>query len=55
MEQNILENGKMINKMDMVFRNGQMVKYIKDNIKMEQRQAKAHSNFQMEVIIKDNF
>lgn len=48
MEHNILVTGKMINKMERAKRFGQIMQVIRDNIKMEKRMEKVHSNGQMD-------
>lgn len=55
MELSTLENGRMISKMDLEFRNGQMVKNMRDSIKMERRQVKVCLNFWMGATTKASF
>jgi hypothetical protein len=51
MVHNILDNGKMIDKMEKEKKSGQMELVIKDNIKMEKKMGKVHLNGLMDLFI----
>jgi hypothetical protein len=54
-EPNMSVNGKTTNKMDLEYSNGQMVKNMRDNTKMEPKRARVSSNFWTPAITRDNF
>ena len=53
MEQNIKEDGLMINRMDLAYKFGQTVQYIKDNILMVKKKAMENFYGLMDLAIKE--